>query len=994
MNKKIFATALFALAAFVSTGASAANTYSNTVGVAPNAQTDNAVVGKGSTSRANDLRVTVGVTDKDIPADSEIIIRLPAGLNFSGIPTYSVGPAVVDQGLTLKDNTTFGDPTLGTDVGIQMFDTNGDGGNDRALVVAAAAADAGDTLTISINVTADADATAGVKKASIIVAGGLAVSVDLVEVIAQAVTGVVSGTDAELVTVDQGAYVTLDVSTPSFAVVIPAGAKNGDTVTVKPAGKVLWNTTSTVTVTDILTPVTAAPLSQTTTVTGATSTVTYVVKGAPTAGFANDVVVEMQADVAGIAAGSAVGNYGLTVGGTALVSGTANLFAVKPNGSSAALITGGKLTSIVAGSSSPQALASIVITENFEDDALSTATPTIKLTAGAGLKFSLATLSPTVSGLAAPVATLTSSDTVMNITGGARTPGTTTITIGNLAGLATSSASGDLSVTVTGGKTSSPNSTFAIASGVPVGTVTVAGPTGTLPEIGSTSVGTAIFTLNETTYGSITRVSYKSTVTTTGTEITRAFFRVTPTNATINSVAILSPGVAYTAAGTDPTFGPGTGAATGACGIEAAGSASYICEVVTESTSLTAGTDTVSVQIGYTAKGMVGDTVSMTLDGNAGVAGSGNVATIVETTEAKVSGAIKVVKEGLTTAQGVSTFTITQQFAGAIGTGTFRLIAPSGVVFAVPYPAAITGGTATVAADTFAPNDTLLISVGAATSPITVTANVIVASNVSGYIPFDILDGDLDANGKLGIIDDSINLAYADKTLKALDAGSAVSVNAGFSKSDNVVTGGLIGDGYSVKSSNTATVTVSLANVGGSQTLTITGVAAGAANVTVTDELGATDVVAVTVSAGAAIPAAEKGAKGVGDRTGVTFSAGATSDGGSTYGTTFTVDDEVTIIAVIGVDSTDVGSAGATHVAAKLEGNVFVYLDEDGNFADWDTSGLPGANLVTDSLDASYTVTVVDSQKLPAGEHRFALAYSTGGEVIYTGKAIVITITE
>jgi len=31
---------------------------------------------------------------------------------------------------------------------------------------------------------------------------------------------------------------------------------------------------------------------------------------------------------------------------------------------------------------------------------------------------------------------------------------------------------------------------------------------------------------------------------------------------------------------------------------------------------------------------------------------------------------------------------------------------------------------------------------------------------------------------------------------------------------------------------------------------------------------------------------------------------------------------------------------------------------------------------------------------LPAGEHRFALAYSTGGEVIYTGKALVITIAE
>ncbi len=390
---------------------------------------------------------------------------------------------------------------------------------------------------------------------------------------------------------------------------------------------------------------------------------------------------------------------------------------------------------------------------------------------------------------------------------------------------------------------------------------------------------------------------------------------------------------------------------------------------------------------------IVGDTIALTFAGNASVEGSVDVASVLEATSAQVSGAVKVVKEGLTTAQGINTFTITEKFAGSMDTGQFRVIAPAGVVFATPYPVSVGGGTPTYATDTFAPNDTLVMST-LGTPTITVTANVIVSSAVSGYISFDIVDGDIDGKFKTNIVADSLDLAYADKTLTALSAGADVAVNAGFSKSSNVVTGGLMGDGYTVTSSNTATVTASIANVGGSMTLTVNGVAAGSANVTVTDELGATDVVVVTVSAGATIPAAEKGPKGAGDRTGVTFSAGATSDGGSTYGTTFTVDDEVTIVAVVGVDSTDVGSAGAIHVAAKLEGNVFVYLDEDGLFADWDTSGLPGATIVTDSLEASYTVTVVDGQKLPAGEHRFALAYSTGSEVIYTGKAIVITITE
>jgi len=994
MNKKIFATALIALAAFVSTGASAsigasaAITYGDSV--VSSAQTDNALVNPGGTSRGNDLTIQAGNATV-IPADSEIIIRLPAGLNFSGAPTYAVTPATPTEGLTLKDNTEFGDPTLGEDVGVGLFDTNADGGMDRAVVTVSSAAGAGDTLTVSVNVIANSDATVGTKTASIIVNRGLAQTRDVVVVTSDVITGVISSSGDDLVTVDQQAYPYLLVGTATFGVVIPAGAENGDTVTITPNGKVQWDMLSQLSISGIFTPINLEPLTGTILVTTAqtivatgTDTVTLLVQGAPTGGFANDVIVELTLTSAGILSGSFEGNYGLTIAGTAGVAGTADLFAVKENASSAALVSGEKLTSIVTGSSAAQTLPTFVITENFDQDAFSLSAPSITLTAGAGLKFGTSTITVTDGGASFSYATLSSNDTVMDIYFTANMAVTKTVTISGVQG--TVSVAGDVTMKVTGGLPSSPNSTFAVATGVPVGTVTVAGPTGTLPQVGSTSGGTTTFTLSESTYGSITRSAYKEKVTTTGEEVTKSFFRVTPTNADITSVTITPTG-SYTV-GADPTFGPGSGVPTGACGVESIGASTWICEVVTESTGLAAGTDTVTVQIGYTADGMVGDTISMSLDGNAGVAGSGDVATIVETTEAKVSGPIKVVKEGLTTIQGVSTFTIEEKFTGAISSGAFRVIAPAGVVFAQP----LLGG-ATSIVDTFAPNDTLRFSTSAV-STIFVQANVIVSSGVTGYISFDIVDGDIDGSFKTNIVGESLDVAYADKTLTDLSAGADVAVTPGFSKSSNVVTGGLIGDGYSVMSSNTATVTASIANVGGSQTLTITGVAAGAANVTVTDELGATDVVAVTVSAGAAIPDAEKGAKGVGDRTGVTFSAGATSDGGFTYGTTFTVDDEVSIIAVIGVDSTDVGSAGATHVAAKLEGNVFVYLDEDGNFADWDTSGLPGANIVTDSLEASYTVTVVDGQKLPAGEHRFALAYSTGGEVIYTGKAIVITITE
>jgi hypothetical protein len=126
MNKKIFASAIFAMAAFVSTYASAAVTYTNSVADPGYAQTANAVVGAGGGSvRGNDLIIGSGANG-NIPADAEIIVRLPAGLNFDGAPSYLVSPATPTQGLTLKDGTEFQDPTL-NDPGITMFDTDGDG---------------------------------------------------------------------------------------------------------------------------------------------------------------------------------------------------------------------------------------------------------------------------------------------------------------------------------------------------------------------------------------------------------------------------------------------------------------------------------------------------------------------------------------------------------------------------------------------------------------------------------------------------------------------------------------------------------------------------------------------------------------------------------------------------------------------------------------------------------------------------------------------------
>ena len=58
-----------------------------------------------------------------------------------------------------------------------------DPARSRAVVVVGAAGIAGDSLTISVNVSADSTATAGVKKASLIVNAGLAVTQDVVTVV-------------------------------------------------------------------------------------------------------------------------------------------------------------------------------------------------------------------------------------------------------------------------------------------------------------------------------------------------------------------------------------------------------------------------------------------------------------------------------------------------------------------------------------------------------------------------------------------------------------------------------------------------------------------------------------------------------------------------------------------------------------------------------------------------------------------------------------------
>jgi len=679
-----------------------------------------------------------------------------------------------------------------------------------------------------------------------------------------------------------------------------------------------------------------------------------------------------------------LGAQGLAVtgtGGAKGLKGTAAFFNITKNGSSAALLKGAKITSIVKDSAAYQSLPTIELIELFDGDITSPGTNTLTITAGAGLAFNPTTAGITVTGANFNADTATVTATKVTLTLQSDISNSKSITISGLTAKAT--AVGDLLVTVGGATIDSQygpaGDKVVVANGVAKGEVKITGPA-KLTKIGPNKLTTGVsakVVLAETTYGSITKSDIGAS------EV--AYISVTPSAGKLTGATI-----EVTSAWTgQPTF------VSNDCAIESKGSATYICKVNTESTALPLpGTNTVTITAKVSGEGaVIGDTIALEIGGNVGVSGNVNVASVLESSSVKITGGVTQVEEGSTEIQKVSGFVISQAFPGSLSDGEFRILAPQGVAFAADLePSSKAGGTASSTVSTFYPNDTLVMSSNGlgTTGTITVTSpSVLIASSVSGAIEFSLIDGNASGKAKTGLTSESLTLAYADKSLEAFSGGKDISLNVDYIATQEIE-GGLVGDGYTVESSSTPTVTVSVSG----STMTIKGVAAGAANITVTDSVGQIDVVAVTVSEGAAIPAAVKTAKGVGDRTGVTFGAGASKNGGSSYGTEFSVDDEVTIIATVGVDATDVGEAGAIHVAGLLADGSFVFLDEDGLFAEWDISGLPGATIVTEELEASYTVTVVNASKLPAGEHRFALAYSTGEEVIYTGKALVITIAE
>jgi len=1017
MKNKILTSVWFVLAALASSFATAA-TVTNSEAFGVYDQTADAELVLGTSGRVNDVIIQFSSAAKEVdkasgstPA-SEIVLRLPDGVNFASAPTFAVTAGSSTSSVSLLDSA--GDPTL-TDALVTMSDTNNDGENDRAVVTVASPnvfgnATNGDSITVTVRVKAGTDAVKdiGTKQMSVIITGQLPAKTDIVNVVKSTATRVLSAKSTILPTVSidgSGVGGSQTVAVSKFNLIIPAGTTNSLTVTLKPEGNgILHAVTSTLKISNILSPVnvpltssiggsllTARQFNYYAGIQGVndTPTITLTVQNAPTingvAGFPDPVVVEMQVDYMAVTKTTAAkaGEYGFAVAGTAGIKGSAKLLKVAPTGVDSSV--SGKLTKLVRGADQAQTLPSIVIKENFANDTLAT-TSTVTLKAGTGLTFLASTASVSFSDNGASFvggSTLTTTvlELALSDTGGT----TKTITIKGLKAKSTATAGRTLSLTIIAGNQTK---VLEVANGVDRGTTSVEyleKGTGakakviTKKPVGVKGTASAKVTLKESTYGAITIENAVSGTTST----IPAYIRFAASNAKVTGVTVSNAD--YTG-GTAPTFGT--------CKVESKGASTVICPITAESSgAFLPGTATVTANVTFKADGAVGDSITLTLDGNAGVSGSVEVADIVVATEASAS-VVPQVTIGSANAQKLAPITIKQSFTGSTSRGFFRLLAPAGVKFANPgnitFAGIGTGVSATVTASTFATNDTLVIY-SESTPSITFTPEAIISDEVAaGDVLVDIIDGNLSGEYNAGVTEESVNAAYATAEITALDAGEALTIGANYSAT-NTREGG-VGD-ITAASSAASIATVAVDG----DTITVTGVAAGVATITVTDSLGGTDSFAVTVTE-AELTEAKAGKTLSGDDlpTGTAFTAGASSDGGATQGTEFTTADDVEIVATVTVGDDIVGEAGAIHVAlmAKTDdGTTFSYLDEDGKWADWDITGLPGVHIDAEELAASYNVSVY-SGKFAAGTYRIALAYSSDGEVYYTGKAITITITE
>lgn len=917
----------------------------------------------GGTVVMEDQVVTMAANED---AGDKVVLRLPTGFNFSGTPT-----ATATGALLLTDSV--GDPTLNGSVALS--DSDGDGGNDRAEVTISSTDKAGSvTFKGSVTYSGGAGSTAqGVKNATTIinsVANGIFLDAD--NAIAQVVASTAAVSPIALQSTT--AAITLpnstagDVALPTqFLLSVPAGkgtsaTNNTVTFTFGSGVKTADGPATTLTFTALTD---GAPAIATATAASAGLSSLSADLGGATTRAAQYLVTLNNVDTTAL---STPGAVSVTVSGDAGLSGSATVAVLSSTGSTISLATGQTLTDLVRGADQAQTLPTFEIKEIFATDF--TGGDTITLKAPTGMTFQ--TAGAVSIGTIGVGDTLPGSKLTIDLTGVTGAVDTLsvsgiTVTAGSTAGSTLAITAGDSSVV--GESANAPFTTLAVANSEARGTVTVAGPT-TAGKVGKGTAGNAgTISLSESTYGAIADQGD-----------TPAIRVAPPAGVTITGIVATPQG----------TLGFGAPAAS----VEVAGT--WLVPITAESTTAITATTPATLAITYSVAstaslGPVTFTLS-SVSGGANVNGSATVANIVETTTTTSTG---VIPDETSDPNSVATATINvaENFTTATTAGTFRirLANGSGLSFdAANLPAVVAPVTGVSVDQTFATNDTLVVTVApAGTDTYSVSPRVFISENASGGLKsVTVIDGDMAGANGASVSTGTANIIYVGD-VTALDAGDDLSVGAGVTATQSV-TGGLAD--LTVASADTGVAT---ATISGS-TVSIKGVSAGTTVVTVTDALRNTSSIAVTVVGSTAPSKTVSGGN-------ATINGGISTDNGVTFGDgTVAVGDTISILATITTDPDHVGEAAELVVAATIAGDANIYLIEsDGTLNVFDgTNVIPfssvaalGATESIDITDALVGGPLLVDESLSGLTVSFFVGYLLGdGTLVYTSESIDLTI--
>lgn len=927
----------------------------------------------GGTVVMEDQVVTMAGTED---ADDVVILRLPTGFNFSGTPT-----ATATGALLLDDSV--GDPTLNG--AVTLSDTDGDGGNDRAEVVISSTNAAGSvTFKGSVTYSGGAGSTAqGVKNATTIinsVANGIFLDAD--NAIAQVVASTAAVSPIALQSTT--AAITLpnstagDVALPTqFLLSVPAGkgtsaTNNTVTFTFGSGVKTADGPATTLTFTALTD---GAPAIATATAASAGLSSLSADLGGATTRASQYLVTLNNVDTTALATPGAVS---VTVSGDAGLSGSATVAVLSSTGSTISLGTGQTLTNLVRGADQEQILPTFVIKEIFATDFADGDTITLK--APTGMVFSATTVGTTTSsdgGATIAANTVNGTGSKLTITITTAGPGATpeTLTVAGVGVTATSAAGSTLAITagdstVGTESTNAPYTTLTVANSEARGTVTVAGPT-TAGKVGKGTAGNAgTISLSESTYGAIANQGDTPAI------------RVAP------PAGVTITGIVATPQGT-LTFG------APAASVEVTGT--WLVPITAESTTAITATTPATLAVTYSVASTASlGPVTFTLTsatGGANVSGSATVANIVETTATTSTGVIPD-QESDPDSVATATLTVTENFAAATAAGTFRirLANGSGLSFdAANPPAAVAPVTGITVDQTFATNDTLVVTVAptGGTDTFSIAPRVFVAENATGGMKAaTVIDGDMAGANGASVSTGTANILYVGD-VTALDAGDDLSVGAGVTATQSV-TGGLATLTVASADAGVATATIS------GSTVSIKGVSAGTTVVTVTDALRNTSSIAVTVVGSTAPSKTVSGGN-------ATINGGISTDNGVTFGDgTVAVGDTISILATITTDPDHVGEAAELVVAATIAGDANIYLIEsDGTLNVFDGTNVIPFSSVT-ALGATESIDITDAlvggpllvdESLSGLTVSFFVGYLLGdGTLVYTSESIDLTI--